>query len=429
MQKIDGYQIFAELKRGTASTIYKAWDFQFSRTVLIKLLPAEVASEPQWRSQFLREGKISARLAHPNLRRILQSGLLENEPFLVLEYVEGPTLFELIRQHKQLPIDICLFIAKELARGIMAVHQHKVLHRDIKPQNVFLSLAGAVKLGDLGLAHDRHEATTSIAGTPAYMSPEQVLGREITEASDLFSFGAVFYETLTGEPAFADRTLPATLHHVVNWDPVPITLLRPEVPAEVVNACQRLLAKNPAERFRDAEAFVDHLQRLERRYGVSTNSKNLAEFFEAPQAYRRVQLQQNISSATSFAETKRSRTLHLSWGVAAVVGAVMFFSGVLYIWGIKTYMQRKVENRAVSGVVMPPSNSIILGYLDLHVKPPSVIHINGDSLGMTPLPAPIALPPGTHDLSIYHPQMGERKMRVNIISGETLRQTIDLTKP
>ncbi|MDZ7360136.1 MAG: protein kinase [candidate division KSB1 bacterium] len=429
MQKIDGYQIFAELKRGAASTIYKAWDFQYSRTVLIKLLPAEVAAEPQWRAQFLREGKISARLAHPNLRRILQSGLLDDEPFLVLEYVEGPTLFELIRQHKQLPIDICLFIAKELAKGIMAVHQHKVLHRDIKPQNVFLSLAGAVKLGDLGLAHDRHEATTSIAGTPAYMSPEQVLGREITEASDLFSFGAVFYETLTGEPAFADRTLAATLHHVVNWDPVPITLLRPDVPTEVVSACQRLLAKNPAERFRDAEAVVDHLQRLERRYGVSTTGKNLAEFFEAPQAYRRVQLQQNISSANSFAETKRSRTLSLSWGVAAVAGAVMFFAGVLYIWGIKTYMQRKAEHRAVSSVLMPPPNAMMLGYLDLHVKPPSVIHVNGDSLGATPLMAPIALPPGSHELRIYHPQWGERKMRVNIIAGETLRHEIDLTKP
>lgn len=427
MQKIDGYQIFAELKRGAASTIYKAWDFQSSRTVLIKLLPAEVAIEPEWRAQFLKEGKISARLAHPNLRRILQSGLLEEEPFLVLEYVEGPTLAELIRQHKRLPLDLCLYIAKELAQGVAVVHQNRILHRDLKPQNVFLSFSGAVKLGDLGLAHDRNEATTTIAGTPAYMSPEQVLGQEITETSDLFSFGAVLYEMLTGEPAFADRTLPATLHHVVNWEPVPITLLRPEVPAELVSVCQKLLAKNPAERYRNAEAIVEHLHHLERRFGVSPTAKHLAEFLDAPQAYRKVALHQTKTPPARTVETTRYRSPSLSWGVAALVSATMFLAGVIFIKILKDRVEEKMLlNRPAHTMTAPLS---AYGYLILRATPQSLVRIDEETLGLAPFDAPIRLRPGPHRVLVQHPRWGAKKFEVTIASGDTLLQVIDLTKP
>jgi len=428
MQRIDGYQIFAELKRGAGSTIYKAWDIQYSRTVLIKLLRAAAGAEPAWRAQFLKEGKISARLAHPNLRRIFQSGMLGDEPFLILEYVEGPTLFELIRQNKKLPIDICLFIAKELAKGIAVVHQNKVLHRDIKPQNVFIAFAGAVKLGDLGLAHDRNESTRSIAGTPAYMSPEQVLGREVTETSDLFSFGAVLYEMLTGEPAFADRTLPATLHHVVNWDPVPIVLLHPEVPGELVAACQKLLAKNPVERFRNAEAVVESLTRLERRYNIGATPKHLAEFLETPQSYRRVTMEQS-AAVESGAEIKRYKTPSLSWGVTAVVGATMFLAGVMFIKILKDRVDER-SALAKNGVAAAPLHVAPgHGHLDLKTTPQSVVRVDDDSLGIAPLTAPIKMAAGQHRIQVQHARWGEKTIYLIISAEDTLRQTIDLTKP
>lgn len=433
MQKIDGYQIFAELTRGPGSTIYKAWDFQNNRLVLIKRLPADAVAEPQWREQLRKESKISARLAHPNLRRIFQAGMLDDEPYIVLEFVEGPTLFELIKENKKLPLDICLFIARELAKGVVAVHQNKVLHRDIKPQNVFLSFGGEIKLGDLGLAQDRKEETASIAGTPAYMAPEQVLGQEVSEASDLFSFGAVLYEMLTGEPAFADRTLAATLHHVVNWEPVPIALLRPEVPAEVIAACQKLLAKNSAERFRDAKTVLEHLSRLERRYGLTTTAKNLATFIEAPATYRKTTLQQNIAGEMPAIATKRSRTPSLSWGMAAVVSGLMFLAGVVYIKVLKDRMESKAGLTATGNVVSAPLQYLpvqeTLGYLDLRVKPWGVVRIDGETLGKTPLARPLELPAGTYVVVIQHPRLGEREFSVQIARGDTLRRSVDLTKP
>jgi serine/threonine protein kinase len=436
MRQIDGYQIFAELKRGPVTTIFKALDARHGRIVLIKLLSAEATIENNKRLQFFQESKLSERLAHPNLRRMYQSGMNGGEPFLVLEYVEGPTLFELICQHKKLPLDLCLFIAKELAKAVAAVHQNRVLHRDIKPHNIFLSFAGEVKLGDLGLADELVDANSFIAGTPAYMSPEQVLGREITEVSDLFSFGAVLYEMLTGEAAFANRTLSATLHHVANWEPVPISKLRPEVPEEIVATCQKLLAKNPAERYDSAETVIDHVGRLERVYELKTTKYHLAAFLESPETYREITLPSASADIDVDLAPRRRKRISVNWEITAVVSASMFLAGVLFIRGVKEYTENKVRRTdKVSAATAPLHDALLagdIGYLDLRVDPPAtpgVVHIDGDSIATTPLSAPIKLLPGRHKVGLYHPKWGSRDVEVLITVGDTIRQTVKLNDP
>jgi serine/threonine protein kinase len=436
MREINGYQIFAELKRGPVTTIFKALDIRHQQIVLIKRLHAEAAVEAHRRLQFLQESKVSTRLAHPNLRRLLNSGVVGDEPFLVLEYVEGPTLAELIARHKKLPIDLCLFIAKELAKAIAAVHRNNFLHRDIKPQNIFLSLNGEVKLGDLGLAHELSEIDPAIAGTPAYMSPEQVLGREITVASDLFAFGAVLYEMLTGEAAFANRTLAATLHHVANWEPVPISKLRPEAHNELVAVCQKLLAKNPSERYAGAEAVLTHLTRLERAYGLTTTKYQLAAFLESPETYRKITLPQAVTIVEGDAIPKPRKSPWVNWEITAVVSATMFLAGVLFIWGIKENVEQKVKADKTAGAVIPllhpTPGSAQNGYLDLRVSPRDthgVVSINGAAVRTLPLSEPIELPAGRHQISIDHPQLGVRKIRVAIAAGDTLHQEVDFVKP
>ncbi|MGH7595829.1 MAG: serine/threonine protein kinase [bacterium] len=434
MLEIDGYHIFAELKRGPVTTIFKALDTRHGRIVLIKLLHAEAASETNRLVQFLQESNITALMLHPNLRHIYQSGMVGDEHFLALEYVEGPTLFELINRHKKLPIDICLFIGKELAKAMAAVHRYNVLHLDVKPHNIFLSFAGDVKLGDLGMARELMDSNPTIVGTPAYMSPEQVFGREITKSSDLFSFGAVLYEMLTGEAAFANRTLSATLHHVANWEPVPIAKLRPEVPSEFVATCQKLLAKNPDERYRDAEAVIEHLTWLEQLYGLTITKHELADFITSPETYRQVDLQQRVAIAEPGLETKSySRAPTLSWGAAAVVSAAMFLAGVIFI----SVLKMKVENKTISAasqtaVTVPallPPQPEEYGYLDLSVKPWGAVSIGPEALGKTPLQRPIPLPVGSHKVRVQHPQWGEKEIEVQISVGDTLRRRLDLTKP
>jgi serine/threonine protein kinase len=434
MLEIDGYHIFAELKRGPVTTIFKALDTRHGRIVLIKLLHAEAASETNRLVQFLQESNITALMLHPNLRHIYQSGMVGDEPFLALEYVEGPTLFELINRHKKLPIDICLFIAKELVKAMAAVHRYNVLHLDVKPHNIFLSFAGDVKLGDLGMARELIDSNPTIVGTPAYMSPEQVLGREITKASDLFSFGAVFYEMLTGEAAFANRTLSATLHHVANWEPVPIAKLRSEVPHEFVATCQKLLAKNPAERYRDAEAVIEHLTWLEQMYDLAITKHQLADFITSPETYRHVDLQPRVTVVEPSVEAKGyGRAPTLSWGAAAVVSAVMFLAGVIFISVLKVQVESKTASATSrTGIPAPallPPQPEECGWLDLSVQPWGAVSIGSEALGKTPLARPIPLPPGTHKVRVQHPQWGEKEIEVQISVGDTLRRRLDLTKP
>jgi serine/threonine protein kinase len=431
MRTIDGYHIFAELKRGPVTTIFKALDARHNRVVLIKMLE-EGAAEGSWRTQLQQESKLSARLTHPNLRRIYQSGAASDEPYLVLEYVEGPTLAELIGQHRRLPIDLCIFIAKELAKALSAIHRNNVLHRDIKPQNIFLSMSGQVKLGDLGLAQDLTEVDILTAGTPAYMSPEQVLGREVNEASDLFSFGAVLYEMLTGETAFSTRTVAATFHHVVNWEPLPVTMFRPEIPGELAEISKKLLAKNPLDRYASAETVLDYLTWFERGYGLSTSSSHLSAFLESPESYRRIELRAAaIADQVSAPIVKKNR--HSGWGLTVVLNALMFFAGVLFIKGVKTYFEYKSENTSANNYRSgspPASLASHAGFLDVRVTPADVqgvISVGGDSAGTTPLARPLELSPGWHEVSIHHPRLGVKRMNISITPGDTLLQTIDLS--
>ncbi|MGH7490837.1 MAG: serine/threonine protein kinase [bacterium] len=429
MNKIDGYQIFAELKQGPVTTIYKAVDSRHQRVVLIKLLNGEAAALPYRRTQFMQEGKISQRLQHPNLRRTLHTGTLAEQPFLALEYVEGPTLAELIQAQRKLPLDLCVYLAKEVAGAIAAVHRHKFLHHDIKPQNIFLSYDGAVKLGDLGMARElAGDAGPFMAGTPAYMSPEYVLGHEIEETSDLFSFGAVLYEMITGEVAFVNRTLSATLMHVANWEPAPLTRLRPETPADLIAICQKLLAKNPRERFASAEEAGAALQRLERRFGVSTTAKHLTEFLEAPERYRRVQWQAQAPSLPP----KPARTMAQNWGFTALVSATMFMAGVLFIKGVKGYVDhknRRVPLAAEAGLQEAPLHSTRVGYLDLHVTPGGVVWLEGDSIATAPLSAPLALPNGLYEVAVKYPGADPQHMKVYITAGDTLRKRVSFAEP
>ncbi|MDZ7266802.1 MAG: serine/threonine protein kinase [candidate division KSB1 bacterium] len=282
MVAIEGYEIFAELQRGPWVSVFKAFDHRQQRMVIIKAL-REPAAPARVREQLRVEGEIGRRLIHPNLRQVYAAGGLQDNPYLVLEYVEGGTLAELL--HRALPIELCVWIAREVARALQVLHQHGILHRDVKPKNIFVANTGAVKLADLGLAVDREEAQCHPAGTLAYFPPEIVLGQPATPASDLFSLGAVLYEMLTGEPPFADHTQSALLHRIANLDPTPVEKLRPEIPAELAALSRKLLAKTPATRFASAAELLAELERFERRYELRTTAQKLAAFLESPESY------------------------------------------------------------------------------------------------------------------------------------------------
>ncbi len=330
MVKIEGYEIFAELQRGAWVTLFKAFDRRQQRTVLIKLLNEQRAPHAV-QEQLLMESELRDRLLHPNLRRVYASGRFDERLYLVLEYVEGPTLAELIA--RRLPLEFCVWITRQVAQALAAVHREGILHRDVKPHNIFTSWEGEVKLGDLGLAVEVEEESISLAGTPAYLSPEIVLGQKISASSDLFALGAVLYEMLAAAPPFADHTTSATLHRIANLEPTPINKLRPEVPTELAKLCRVLLSKSPQARCHNAEEVVDILTHFEHAQRLKISAKNFAAYLQGPESYQPLKIAHASSPPMELVEptttpkprpqSRSRRALMLFIPAIAVLGLVL----------------------------------------------------------------------------------------------------------
>ena len=230
--------------------VYKAEDTRLKRLVALKFLSAERNSGPAWRSRFLREAQSAAALNHPNICTIHEVN--EEHGFLCMELLDGVSLKDKIAQ-RPLPLDAAIDIAVQVARGLDAAHEKGITHRDIKPANIMLTGSGQVKITDFGLAQweDSAPLTKSglAAGTPAYMAPEQLTGRPSDRRADLYSFGVVLYEMISGRlPALAEQE--------------PLTALRTGVPRELDRIVARAMAKDPAERYQHAADLCVDLTRL-----------------------------------------------------------------------------------------------------------------------------------------------------------------------
>src|SRR5512136_3438958 len=229
------YRIERELGRGGMATVFLAADLKHERKVAIKVLDPEVAAAigPE---RFLREIATVAKLTHPHILPLFDSGVADGLLFYVMPFVEGESLRDRITREKQLPVDDALRIAREVADALSYAHSRGVVHRDIKPENILLEEGHAV-VADFGIARaaagaEKLTATGVMVGTPAYMSPEQAAGsRELDGRSDLYSLGCVLYEMLAGQPPFTGPTAESVIFQHLNLTPRPIMELRPAVPA------------------------------------------------------------------------------------------------------------------------------------------------------------------------------------------------------
>ncbi len=264
----DRYRIERELGWGGMATVFLAEDLKHHRQVAIKVLDPEVAAAigPE---RFLREIETVARLTHPHILPLHDTGVADGLLFYVMPYVEGESLRIRLTREKQLPVEDALRIACEVADALSYAHSCGVVHRDVKPENILLEEGHAV-VADFGIARavavgaEKLTATGIAVGTPAYMSPEQAAGgRDLDGRSDLYSLGCVLYEMLAGQPPFTGPTAESLAHQHLNVSPRPVTDLRPAVPAGVAAALQRALAKTPADRFNRVALFGEALGQRE----------------------------------------------------------------------------------------------------------------------------------------------------------------------
>jgi serine/threonine protein kinase len=247
---LDRYRIVALLGRGGMGEVYRATDMKLGQSVAIKFLPEAVAQDERALARFRNEVRIARQVSHPNVCRVYDIGEIEGMQFLSMEYVDGEDLASLLRRIGRVPADKALEIARKLCAGLAAAHDKGVLHRDLKPANIMLDGRGNVLITDFGLAVLSGEVADHEIrhGTPAYMAPEQLSGKEVTAKSDLYSLGLVLYEIFSGKRAFEANTLSELIKLREGSSPVSLTTLVKDVDPAVERVIARCLAPDPRNR-------------------------------------------------------------------------------------------------------------------------------------------------------------------------------------
>src|SRR5215831_10488707 len=271
--KLGDYEVLQLIGSGGMGEVYRAEDLRLARDVAIKVLSPFVTNDPDRLRRFEQEARAAAALNHPNILAVYQMGVYQGTTYLVSELLEGTNLRELMKSGA-LPWRTAVEYAVQIAYGLAAAHGKGIVHRDLKPENLFVTKSGRLKILDFGLAKlmqqepepngaaatMSHTAPGVVMGTVGYMAPEQVLGKTADHHADIFAFGAVFYEMLSGKRSFQRPTAPETMTAILNDDPPGISQIAPNVPPGLQRVVHRCLEKNPEQRFHSASDLAFALE-------------------------------------------------------------------------------------------------------------------------------------------------------------------------
>jgi eukaryotic-like serine/threonine-protein kinase len=303
---VSRYTVEKTLGRGGMATVELARDTELDRRVAVKRLFASLADDTVFRQRFLREARMAAALSHPNLVAVFDVGDEDGLPYIVMEYVDGETLADLMRRTGPVPPDRAVDLLLQVCAGLQHAHAAGLVHRDIKPQNLLVRSDGVVKIADFGIARTLQATQLTqagtVLGTAAYLAPEQAVGERVAAAADIYSLGAVGYELLSGRTPYEFTSL-ADLSLQQREPPVPPA----GVPGELASLILRCLAFEPEDRPRSAAALAHELA-------------------QAPP---------DLTAPTQIMAPRR-RTLHVSHrallGVAALLGAVLIAAGLAFAY-------------------------------------------------------------------------------------------------
>jgi serine/threonine-protein kinase len=459
------YRITETIASGVFSTIYKAVQDPLGRVIALKALQTQIAPTSSFGEQLDREAKVLADIVHPNVVLLLDaSRTTSGRPYVVLEWIDGPSLENVLARteaprrtrdksswRKALSIPSALAIACGICAALEHIHERGVVHRDVKPSNVLLSRTGHVKVIDFGIAQRPRTASMSDAlgsegitasgrmapehskdafGTPAYMSPEQILGDFVDGRSDLFSLGVVLYQMLSGSRPFdtvgeGDAKRSAT-QRIRRDTPAPLRERAPHCPRAVERIVMRLLEKSPNDRYPSAGVVKERLEHALR-----------AETREDPAALVRAALAdvghgaRNDASGEKSAALERQttsprmstrRSIGLTralFGFVAVTAA--FGIGVVAIEGTNA-QAREARNTGSQVLELAPDRA---GGLRVVATPWAYVRVDGQLVETTPFARPIPLRAGKHFVTLTHPEATAVEREVTIVAGETM--TLDVT--
>ena len=255
------YNVMSLLGTGGMAVVFECVDIYTNKTVAIKILKEELFEEAGMVEDFKREVKASVQMSHPNIMEIYGEGVWNNRPYLVLEYLKGETLLDKIEFYTKFTVKEACEIMLQLLDALSYTHEHKIIHRDIKPQNIFYLSNGTVKLGDFGIAKNEKEAENhgKILGSVHFLAPEVLKGGEFSIASDIYATGITFFHLVTGILPFDGSTKEVADAQIKNECPRPSSFVT-SIPKELDEIILKAVDKNPRNRFKDAEEFKEAIQ-------------------------------------------------------------------------------------------------------------------------------------------------------------------------
>jgi serine/threonine protein kinase len=487
-RRLEGYRIVAELGRGGMSTVHKAVQESLERTVAIKEIHPNFSSSPELIARFEREARAIAQLSHPCIVQIYDYIHEGDAHFMVMEYIEGIDLKSVIERRGRLSPEETLAFVVRISAALAYAHSAGIIHRDIKPSNILLTREGQVKVVDFGIARmeegEELTRTGAFVGTPAYMSPEQILGERLDGRADIFSLGVVMYEALAGEKPFVEDAQASVSARILKAHPPRLRRRAPAVSRQLERIVMRCLEKQRDRRFGSMSelnlAVRAGLPRGERQRPRALIAL-AARLQEAPAGRRR----RSVLSHTT--ESLLRLSSHRAAGLAAAALLATGLAGGL--WYIDSAPRSSAEipstrraavqpaRRAIEAPPEPlavptgatavasapstarasapapppaqaPSASAPLpqparpptrssasqsaapalepGYLKLVVRPWAEVKVDGRVHDVTPFEAPIPLSPGDHTIDLVHDTLPPRRLTVTARSGETRRLDVDL---
>ena len=423
IERIGNFRIVGEIGAGGMAVIYKAVQESLNRTVAIKALKTSVSLDSHIAVRFEREALSMATLQHENILHIYDFQQLGGALFIIMEFVEGIDLYDLLAKCRILPIDVAAIIAMQVARALDYAHYRGIIHRDIKPANIMIAKSGGVKLMDFGIARDPSfgdltEQGTGL-GTPSYMSPEQILGDRLDFRSDIFSLGVVLYQMVCGSKPFIGDEEKSVLHKIRHDKHPSPRRLNPQVPRELERILAQCMHKERADRYPSTQDLVIALESFIARHCHMNYQARIVQFLQEQGVLSQSEAEKYLHPAgADFAKTPHLPERSAGMRRLLLLPSALVLSIIATLLVLRwSPLGRSLTQRSHSAASASTGQP---GYVRVVVDPWARVYVDGQYMDVTPFNKALPLPPGKHRIELkenpyYNPKMEELTVR----SGET----------
>jgi serine/threonine-protein kinase len=429
--RIGNCQVLQEIGSGGMATVYKAVQQPLGRVVAVKALKPSIAVDSQFAKRFEREAHFMASLQHENILHVHDFLKQDGSMFIVMEYVQGVDLFDLLEKRRMLPVDVAAIIALAVARALDYAHFRGIVHRDVKPANVMISQKGEVKLMDFGIARDDSQRdlteTGTGLGTPSYMSPEQILGDKLDFRSDLFSLGILLYQMVTGQKPFVEDESHTVMQKIRLDRYTAARKLNPVVPRQLELVMARCMEKLPANRYPSTQALIDDLMEFLATRVTTNHSARLVMFLRELALISDAEADEILEAAGSRGTRRREHDRTLVRRTALSMSGVLV-AMLLSLAAIQWIARTSTPSHASEASVLSPAERQAVGYVRVVVEPWAEVYVDGQLRAVTPTAERIQLTTGRHFFKFVNPHYEPATREITVEKGKLVHIDVRLAE-